>query len=379
MPTQQNFFINENLINPQQNQITHQDAVQTIEPKVMETLLLLVNQVGKVISRSEITESIWKKQVVCSNSINRHIVILRKILDRNSVQSCIQTIPKRGYLLNAEIYPVDSSKMPQAPLLAIDKEQNVGIKNKDYPLIQLVGKQTIWSVLLFAIIFMVFNFLRKTQLITPDHSIVDLALFDSNTSNEVDYSLSLNKTFYLDGLDDYVEIKEDSNLMIGTGDFSISVWIKTQADGLMTIVDKRYSSPSGNIRGFSLFLQNGYIGFQLADGNGSWICNQGINQSSCTNYVLPVNVADNQWHQLAITVDRDELSGLKFYSDGALVAQRSPIIRNGSLSTNAPLRIGSRSSSVSSLFEGQIKHLKIFNQRLSHDTVVKNYQNGVYK
>jgi hypothetical protein len=88
--------------------------------------------------------------------------------------------------------------------------------------------------------------------------------------------------------------------------FTIDAWVKTtQSSGVVVIVDKRVNPPAPI--GYSLFLYNGQLGFQLADGNppGSGCGPQGT--TPCTNYVALLspnspNVANGNWHLIAVTV-----------------------------------------------------------------------------
>ncbi|MEW6652832.1 MAG: SdrD B-like domain-containing protein, partial [Bacteroidota bacterium] len=68
-----------------------------------------------------------------------------------------------------------------------------------------------------------------------------------------------------DGVDDYVEVADHSELNFGTGDFSFDAWIKTDAKtNVKVLVDKRKAYN----RGYSFFLNDGYLSLQLADGSG---------------------------------------------------------------------------------------------------------------
>ena len=83
-----------------------------------------------------------------------------------------------------------------------------------------------------------------------------------------------------DGVDDYVEVADDSKLDFGAvivsdpdeEDLSIDAWIKTDDFGDVAIlVDKRsvVGASAQQVRGYSLFLRNGFLGFQLGNGSTS--------------------------------------------------------------------------------------------------------------
>jgi len=161
----------------------------------------------------------------------------------------------------------------------------------------------------------------------------------------------VDNSLCLDGISQYVNVPDAPAHDMDGHDFSIDAWInRGPGAGVRTIVDKR--EESGEVRGYSLFLVNGTLGFQLADG-------------AHTNYVSSFNVPANEWHHITVTVDRDDPAGLFFYLDGAQDVPFDPTGRPGSLSNARPLRIGSRSSSVSGLYEGCVDEVEIFKRVLS--------------
>ena len=184
-----------------------------------------------------------------------------------------------------------------------------------------------------------------------------------------------------DGIDDYIEIPDSDTLDFGAadepdaGDFSIEGWIRTSASiGVVMILDKRDESSS--VQGYGLFLVDGVLWVQLADGVGSSVCSLDPNASSCTNYSSGTFVADDYWRHIAVTVDRDAVDGGRFYVDGQVVATFDPTLRDGPLSNERPLRIGSRSSQVTGLFEGLIDELSLHGTALSSRAVERIFQAG---
>lgn len=182
--------------------------------------------------------------------------------------------------------------------------------------------------------------------------------------------------FEFDGIDDYVEVTDDDALDFGVGDFSVDMWVKTDdASGVKTLLDKRYEFTTGDVQGYSAHIIDGVLGFQLADGNGTWFCSTAPT-SSCTNFSSATFIADGEWHFIAVTVDRDSTTGLKFYVDGALVASADATLRANSLDNSHPLRIGSRSSSQAALLRGSIDELELFNRVLTEEEVLALYNAG---
>lgn len=176
-----------------------------------------------------------------------------------------------------------------------------------------------------------------------------------------------------DGVNDYVEVADHPSLNFGQGDLSVDVWIKTSdKSGVKVILDKRVET-SSSVQGYSLYLYNGMPGFQLADGPGSPVCSTSPT-SACTNYGSGAFVADGQWHHVAVTVGRTSPTGGRFYVDGVQVATFDPTVRPGSLTNANPLRLASRSSSISGLLRGVLDEVELFSRALLPAEVAALYQ-----
>ncbi|VAW46973.1 Adenylate cyclase [hydrothermal vent metagenome] len=75
-----------------------------IEPQVFNTLLLLIENRERVVTKGELLEKIWHGRAVSDQVITRIIYELRKILDEKSGQdSHIRTVRGKGYQFIAEV------------------------------------------------------------------------------------------------------------------------------------------------------------------------------------------------------------------------------------------------------------------------------------
>lgn len=70
--------------------------------KVFETLLLLVQQNGRLLTKNEMIESIWEGTFVEESNLAKNVSRLRKILNTGDEQ-LIETLPRRGYRFLAEV------------------------------------------------------------------------------------------------------------------------------------------------------------------------------------------------------------------------------------------------------------------------------------
>jgi DNA-binding winged helix-turn-helix (wHTH) protein len=84
-------------IDPATRQLAYADGeTETLEPRVMETLVALHRAGGAVLSRDDLTEACWRGNVVGEDAIQRVIQRLRKVAGLAG-SFRIDTITKAGY------------------------------------------------------------------------------------------------------------------------------------------------------------------------------------------------------------------------------------------------------------------------------------------
>lgn len=128
-------------------------------------------------------------------------------------------------------------------------------------------------------------------------------------------------------------------------DFSIAVWIFTRSVApFQSIVEKRSGSPP---RGYALFTTNGRLAFEMADAGG------------VANYFSEANIADGEWHQVMVTVDRKAAQGMLFV-DGRPVLTFTP--RPGVMTNAADLLVGKR-------FEGGVRKVTLHDRVLAVESI----------
>ncbi|APV50233.1 hypothetical protein BWI17_11360 [Betaproteobacteria bacterium GR16-43] len=75
-----------------------------LTPKVAETLFLLLEEAGRVVTKEQMLERVWPGVVVEEGGIANNISTLRKILNGEfGEEGAIATIPRRGYRFTAEV------------------------------------------------------------------------------------------------------------------------------------------------------------------------------------------------------------------------------------------------------------------------------------
>lgn len=134
-------------------------------------------------------------------------------------------------------------------------------------------------------------------------------------------------------------------------DFSISTWVKKSA----------LASPYANILSNQVSVFGAYPGFSLTMDQYAdrWVAT--LSDGTHTIQVTGGLIADQQWHHLAATFDRDGM--LTLYQDGTFVANTS-LASVTNVTTGLPLSFGDYTSSGSA-FAGSLDDLRIYNRLLS--------------
>ena len=74
-----------------------------LPPKVFDTLLMLVENAGRVLSKERMMSTIWEDSFVEENNLAQNISSLRKTLGETREQRFIETVPKFGYRFIAAV------------------------------------------------------------------------------------------------------------------------------------------------------------------------------------------------------------------------------------------------------------------------------------
>lgn len=82
------------------------DEVVALTPKLVDTLVVLVENCGHVVTKEELLQTLWPDSFVEESSLTQNISLLRKALAENGSPQYIETIPKRGYRFVAAVREV---------------------------------------------------------------------------------------------------------------------------------------------------------------------------------------------------------------------------------------------------------------------------------
>ena len=92
---------------PERNLLVRGPEEVRVEPRVMDLLCCLAAQPGRVLSREQILERVWDEVTVGESTVRRAVNLLRNALgDDATSPRYIETVPRRGYRLLAEVRAV---------------------------------------------------------------------------------------------------------------------------------------------------------------------------------------------------------------------------------------------------------------------------------
>ena len=87
----------------------------SLTPKLFETLLVLLENVGHLVQRDELVRAVWKDTFVEEGNLAHNVSVLRKILGPAADgSSYIETVPRHGYRFLGGVKPLKASASPSA-------------------------------------------------------------------------------------------------------------------------------------------------------------------------------------------------------------------------------------------------------------------------
>ena len=84
-----------------------------LTPKVFDTLVLLVERAGRLVSKDELMRALWPRGYVEESNLTKHIWVIRRALgDGEQGSRFIETVPKLGYRFVAIVTTVERVASP---------------------------------------------------------------------------------------------------------------------------------------------------------------------------------------------------------------------------------------------------------------------------
>ena len=92
-----------------ERRLSRGEEVIPLRLKVFDTLLVLVENAGRLVTKQELLDTVWPETTVEENNLNHNVSVLRKALGEKATgQQYIETVPRVGYRFAA---PVEASAL----------------------------------------------------------------------------------------------------------------------------------------------------------------------------------------------------------------------------------------------------------------------------
>ena len=188
----------------------------------------------------------------------------------------------------------------------------------------------------------------------------------------------IGQALTFDGVDDVIKVPDHNSLDFGTGNFTVSLWVKAGFINTTNkiFVSKKVTTGAPNA-GFLFDLEDcGRPGISdefewfIADGTTEVVGfeNKGIG-----------SICNNQWHHITYVVNRTA-GTLNRYLDGVVGTQTDISTVTGSIDNTAQLCIGSFTSTcnagASTAWNGSLDDVRIYNRVLPASEVLQLYNQG---
>ena len=91
-------------LEPAERRLSEAGRPVALTPKVFDTLVLLVERAGHVVSKDELMKLLWPRGYVDESNLTKHIWLIRRALgDGEHDSRFIETVPKLGYRFIAPV------------------------------------------------------------------------------------------------------------------------------------------------------------------------------------------------------------------------------------------------------------------------------------
>jgi TolB-like protein len=110
------FRLGEWLVQPSLDRISKGATVTHLRPRLMDLLVFLAQNAGRVVGKDEIIGTVWERRFLAESVLTRSVADLRRLLSDDAEEPrFIETVPKRGYRL---IVPVLEESSPAKSAVA---------------------------------------------------------------------------------------------------------------------------------------------------------------------------------------------------------------------------------------------------------------------
>lgn len=125
----------------------HDDTPVPLKPKVVETLIVLIENAGNVVGKDFLMERVWGETFVEESNLSVNIYELRKAFKKiENAENLIQTIPRRGFRFNSEVSQREISPSADKKILIFSEPILTNSQVKDLTEIQQESKSNQFQI-----------------------------------------------------------------------------------------------------------------------------------------------------------------------------------------------------------------------------------------
>lgn len=162
-----------------------------------------------------------------------------------------------------------------------------------------------------------------------------------------------------------VEDDDDKTLNFGTGDFSVSLWVRPTEDTLnMKLIQKGEIANNKNHWSIARWSDDNQLKVFFNDGSSPYIAKGGL-----------AEIKKDEWTHIVVTFNRD--GNAVVYRNGSGTSNDFDISsKDQSIDTNNNVRIGVNNVKPGNYFIGQMDDIRIYNRVLSETDVITLCRQG---
>jgi len=142
------------LVNPVINNLSDKKTGGDVrlEPRLMNVLCLLSANVSQLVSREQLITAVWNNYGGADEGLNQAVSFLRKLLD-DPDKKIIETIPTKGYLLNATITEAPIAEEKPTNKTSLKKESPAEVKPKNSKKIYWIAASILIVIITGVVLF----------------------------------------------------------------------------------------------------------------------------------------------------------------------------------------------------------------------------------
>ena len=232
-------------VEPDRYLLSYGGKTVKLEPKVMEALIFLANRAGETVTREELENNVWAGTVVGYYSLTGTMLKLRKAFDDDpKTPKIIETLPKKGYRLLADVKPIPIEATDEIPGKTDDVSPHIiATDKKSKSVFFFILGLVFLALILIPLQELVWSKKEKNQNRISENLSIAVLPFDNEGSDE-------KNTYFSDGItnDLITDLTKVEGLLVISRDSTINYRGKTSdIKNIADSLDVRYIL-HGNVR-----------------------------------------------------------------------------------------------------------------------------------